>query len=144
MKVLGLHHAGILVADPAPITATLELLGMPRERLETYGTELDIGFHSCGNALVEVLTPRGEEGWNAEWLARNGPSIQHVAFEVADIDEALGDLRRRGMRMLEPAPRPGAGGTTIAFLDPAMTGSILVEIVWDASSSGRARGGRHA
>lgn len=139
MKVLGLHHAGILVADPEPVTSALELLGMPRDRVETYGTELDIGFHSCGNSLVEVITPRGAEGWNAEWLARTGPSIQHVAFEVEDIEEALADLRRRGVRLLEPAPRPGAGGTTIAFLDPDDTGSVLIEIVWDPSSSGPAR-----
>lgn len=141
MKVLGLHHAGILVGEPTSITAMLELLGMPLQHVETYGTELDIGFHSCGNALVEVITPRGEEGWNAEWLARTGPSIQHVAFEVADIDEALGELRQRGVRMLEPAPRPGAGDTTIAFLDPEVTGSILVEIVEDPSSSASARSG---
>ena len=144
MKVLGLHHAGILVADPGPITATLELLGMPRQCVESYRTELDIGFHSCGNALVEVITPRGQEGWNAAWLARTGPSIQHVAFEVEDIDEALADLRERGVRILEPAPRPGAGGTTIAFLDPDVTGSILVEIVWDPSRSVPAQSGSPA
>lgn len=139
MKVLGLHHAGVLVADPGPISATLDLLGMPREHVESYRGDLEIGFHSCGNALVEVITPRAEGTWNAEWLTRTGPSIQHVAFEVEDIDRALAELRGRGMRMLEPSPRPGAGGTTIAFLDPELTGSILVELVWDPSPAGGGR-----
>jgi methylmalonyl-CoA/ethylmalonyl-CoA epimerase len=131
VNVVGLHHAGILVANPEPLTAALEVLGMPLDHVEHYGTELDIGFHNCGNALVEVITPRTAEGWNAAWLERNGPTIQHVAFEVRDLDGALDELRGRGIPMLEPAPRPGAGGTTIAFLDPRSTGSILFELVFD-------------
>lgn len=136
MNVVGLHHAGILVADPEAITSALEILGMPLDHLEHYGTELDIGFHSCGNALVEVITPRASEGWNAEWLERTGPTIQHVAFLVDDLAGALDELRAQGVPMLEPAPRPGAGGTTIAFLDPEATGSILVELVSDPSRVG--------
>ena len=140
MKVVGLHHAGVLVGDPKPITSALETLGMPLGHVEHYGTELDIGFHSCGNALVEVICPRSGEGWNAEWLDRTGPTIQHLAFEVEDIDEALTELRGRGVPMLDPAPRPGAGGTTIAFLDPGATGSVLVELVWDPSGPGASHG----
>lgn len=141
MNVLGLHHAGILVADAGPVGSALEVLGMPCEVVEHYGDELDIGFHSCGNALVEVITPRSDQGWNAEWLKRSGPSIQHLAFEVADIDEAIAELQGRNVPMLEPAPRQGAGGTTIAFLDPAATGSILIELVWDPSRSPTAESG---
>lgn len=113
--------------------SALEALGMPCERVERYGDELDIGFHSCGNALVEVITPRSGSGWNAEWLDRTGPSIQHLAFEVSDIDDVLAELRAQDLAFLEPAPRPGADGTTIAFIDPRATGSILVELVWDPS-----------
>lgn len=134
MKVLGLHHAGVLVADPQAVGSALEVLGMPCERVERYGAELDIGFHNCGNALVEVITPCSDEGWNAGWLARAGPSIQHLAFEVADLDQALAELRSQGVAFLEPAPRPGAGGTTIAFLDPSGTGSVLIELVSDPAS----------
>ena len=63
-----------------------------------------------------------------------------LAFEVEDIDEALTELRGRGVPMLDPAPRPGAGGTTIAFLDPGATGSVLVELVWDPSGPGASHG----
>jgi methylmalonyl-CoA/ethylmalonyl-CoA epimerase len=132
VKVLGLHHAGVLVADPAPIGHALEeLLGLERSGLERYGSELAIGFYPCGNALIEVITPEEGESWNAQWLARTGSTIQHLAFEVEDIDRAVDDLRDRGVALLEPSPRPGAGGTTIAFVDPAETGSILIELVSD-------------
>lgn len=136
MKILGLHHVGVLAGDPAPVSAALETIGLPRGWLEEYGDELDIGFHPCGNALVEVITPKGAEGWNAEWLARTGPSIQHVAFEVADVVAAVEELRERGVPLLEPAPRPGAGGTTIVFLDPVACGSVLIELVQDGSRRG--------
>lgn len=139
MNVLGLHHAGILVNDPVAVAGALEdVLGMPCESVERYGTELEIGFHHAGNALVEVITPLSAEGWNAEWLARTGPSIQHLAFEVDDIEAAVEELRSRGVALMEPAPRPGAGGTTIAFLDPEATGSVLLELVFDPARAGDA------
>jgi methylmalonyl-CoA/ethylmalonyl-CoA epimerase len=135
VRVLRLHHVGVLVADADAVTCALEVLGMPAERHEHYASELAIGFHSCGNALIEVITPRSGEGWNAQWLARTGPSIQHLAFEVADIGEALSELTARGVPLLQPAPRPGAGGTTIAFIDPAASGSILLELVYDPAGT---------
>jgi methylmalonyl-CoA/ethylmalonyl-CoA epimerase len=131
MKVLRLHHVGVIVADPRAVISALELLGMPSEHMESYANELDISFHGCGNALVEVITPCDVEGWNAQWLARTGPSVQHIAFEVADIDQAISELHERNIPVMQPAPRPGAGGTTIAFIDPVASGSILLELVYD-------------
>jgi len=134
MNLLGLHHAGILVADPDGIDrALVEVLGLRRDHLERYGDELEIAFYPCGDTLVEVITPT-REGWNTEWLERSGPTIQHLAFEVADIAGAVTELRERGVPLLEPSPRPGAGGTTIAFLNPVSCGGILLELVEDPAS----------
>jgi len=135
MNLLGIHHAGILVAESeAAIDRTLvDVLGLRRDHLERYGDELEITFYPCGGTLVEVIRPTAE-GWNADWLERSGPTIQHLAFEVADIASAVGDLRARGVPLLEPSPRRGAGGTTIAFLDPTACGGILLELVEDPAS----------
>jgi methylmalonyl-CoA/ethylmalonyl-CoA epimerase len=134
MRLLRLHHVGVLVADPTPIANALDdLLGLRNTGLEHYGTDLTIGFYPCGEALVEVITPREPDSWNGRWLDRTGPSIQHVAFEVADLGAAVEELRQRDVPLLEPSPRRGAGGTTIAFLDPEATGQILIELVWDPS-----------
>jgi methylmalonyl-CoA/ethylmalonyl-CoA epimerase len=136
--LLRLHHVGVLVADPAPIAHALDgLLGLPSTGVEHYGKELTIGFYPCGEALIEVITPQEPGGWNGRWLQRTGPSIQHVAFEVADLEAAVDELRQRDVPLLEPSPRPGAGGTTIAFLDPEATGQILIELVWDPSHQNR-------
>ena len=77
---------------------------------------------------MELIRPLKETGDNADWLARNGPGIQHVAFEVDDLEAALVELGGRGVRVLGDAPRPGAGNTIIAFLEPEQFGGILVEL----------------
>ena len=61
-------------------------------------------------------------------LEEHGPGIQHVAFEVADLEAALAELAERGVTPVGEAPRPGAGNTIIAFLDPTAFGNILVEL----------------
>lgn len=144
MNLLGVHHAGILVAESEAIDRTLvEVLGLRRDHLERYGDELEITFYPCGGTLVEVIRPTAA-GWNADWLERTGPTIQHLAFEVADIAAAVGELRASGVPLLEPSPRRGAGGTTIAFLDPKACGGILLELVEDPASGRKGVAGARA
>jgi len=78
---------------------------------------------------VELIRPLTEEGFSADWLASAGPGIQHVAFEVDDLEAALRELAAKGVRPTGAAPRPGAGNTIIAFLDPEPFGGIIVELV---------------
>ncbi|MBS1676204.1 MAG: VOC family protein [Actinobacteria bacterium] len=129
MKISRLNHIGVLVADlDGAMTGFRDILGLELERTERYGDELDIAFLPCGETDVEIIVPRAEKGWNAEWLAEHGPAIQHAAFEVEDLVEALDEARARGARVIEPAPRPGAGGMEIAFLDPEQFGGVLIEL----------------
>lgn len=139
MNVLGLHHAGLLVPDHGSVGPALrEVLGLSLDHVESYGDEIEIAFYPCGDVLVELVAPAGDTGWNAAWLRRTGPTIQHLAFQVADIAEAIGELGEAGQPLLAPAPRPGAAGTTIAFIDPAVFGGILVELVEDPARPRRA------
>lgn len=73
-----------------------------------------------------------ETGFSAGWLDAKGPGIQHVAFEIDDLEAALAELARKGLRPTGEAPRPGAGGTVIAFLDPEPFGGVIVELVQPA------------
>ena len=61
-------------------------------------------------------------------LRQHGPGIQHVAFEVEDLEAALKELSGRGVQTLGDAPVLGAGGMRIAFLDPQAFGGVLVEL----------------
>ena len=129
MKIRRVNHLGVIVGDlDGAVQSFTEHLGLTLDHTEQYGDELDIAFLPCGETLVELIKPRTEQGSNADYLKEHGPGIQHVAFEVDDIDAALAELDERGVKALGDAPMPGAGGTRIAFLDPQAFGGILVEL----------------
>jgi methylmalonyl-CoA/ethylmalonyl-CoA epimerase len=129
VKIKRVNHLGIIVGDlDEAVQSFTDHLGLRLDHVEQYGDELDIAFLPCGETLVELIKPRTEEGSNAEYLREHGPGIQHVAFEVDDIDAALEELGKRGVEPLGDAPLPGAGETRIAFLDPQAFGGILVEL----------------
>jgi methylmalonyl-CoA/ethylmalonyl-CoA epimerase len=120
---------GILVEDlDGAVRSFTENLGLSLDHVERYGEELDIAFLPCGETLIELIKPLTNDGWNADYLEEQGPGIQHVAFEVEDLEAALEELRTRGVDTMGDAPMPGAGGTRIAFLDPRAFGGILVEL----------------
>lgn len=129
MRIRRVNHLGVIVGDlDRAVDGFTRILGLPHDHTEPYGSELDIAFLPCGDTLVELILPRTEEGFSADYLRENGPGIQHVAFEVDDLEAALAELSERGVRPLGEAPRPGAGNTIIAFLDPEPFGGILVEL----------------
>jgi methylmalonyl-CoA/ethylmalonyl-CoA epimerase len=129
VKIKRVNHLGVIVSDLDDATRSFtEHLGLSLDHVEQYGDELDIAFLPCGETLVELIKPRTDQGSNADYLREHGPGIQHVAFEVDDLDAALAELAERGVEPLGDAPMPGAGGTRIAFLDPKSFGGILVEL----------------
>lgn len=129
MKLKRVNHLGVIVDDlDGAVQSFTERLGLELDHVEQYGDELDIAFLPCGETLVELIKPRTDEGANADYLKEHGPGIQHMAFEVDDLDAALTELGERGVEPLGDAPMPGAGGMRIAFLDPAFLGGVLVEL----------------
>ena len=129
MKMKRVDHLGIIVSDlDGAVRSFTEHLGLELDHVEQYGDELDIAFLPCGETLVELIEPRTRAGSNADYLREHGPGIQHVAFEVDDLEAALAELAKRGVKPLGDAPLPGAGGTRIAFLEPQAFGGILVEL----------------
>ncbi len=128
MKIVRVNHVGVIVADRAgAIDGFSRLLGIPLEHSERYGSELGIDFLPCGDTQLEIIEPL-TDGASAAYLRRYGAGIQHIAFEVEDLDACLTELASGGVEPLGEAPRPGAGNTRIAFLDPARFGGILVEL----------------
>ena len=129
MKIKRVNHLGVIVDDlDDAVRSFTEHLGLTLDHVEPYGDELEIAFLPCGETLVELIEPRTQSGANADYLKENGPGIQHVAFEVEDLEAALSELAERGVQPLGDAPLPGAGHTRIAFLEPQAFGGILVEL----------------
>lgn len=81
-----------------------------------------------GETYVELLEGQGPESGVTRWIDEKGPGLFHICFEVENIDTALDELRAKGIKLRDEQPRIGHGGARIAFLDPASTGSVLIEL----------------
>jgi methylmalonyl-CoA epimerase len=83
---------------------------------------------ALGDVHVELLEPRRPDSPIARFLARRGPGIHHICYRVPDLDHALAACRNAGYQLVDETPRTGAAGRRIAFLHPAATAGILLEL----------------
>lgn len=124
-------HIGIAVRD---LTAILpfyrDVLGMPEVPLDDADGARIAGL-AAGDALVELLEAEEPGSPIARFVEKRGPGIHHICFEVDDLDETLARCRTAGVRLIDEAPRIGAEGKRIAFLHPASTAGVLVELTGD-------------
>jgi methylmalonyl-CoA epimerase len=130
-----LDHVGVAVADLAAARALYEqVLGLEVTHEEVIE---DQGVHelllSAGDAFVQLVAPLSPDTPVGRFLARRGEGVHHVGYAVPDVAAALADLRTQGVEVIEPAPRIGSGGTTIAFLHPKSMGGVLVELVQEGT-----------
>jgi methylmalonyl-CoA epimerase len=129
--VRGLHHIGVAVDDldaaieryRALFDATLE----HRERVEEQGVEA-ASLH-VGGSRVELLAPTGPDTPVGKFLAKRGPGMHHVAFEVDDVAAELDRLKAEGVQLIDETPRRGMFGLQVAFVHPEATGGVLAEFV---------------
>ncbi|MDR2523614.1 MAG: methylmalonyl-CoA epimerase [Synergistaceae bacterium] len=77
---------------------------------------------------IELLEPTADDSPVAKFIEKKGEGIHHLAIRVDDLDKALEKLKAQGVRLIDEKPRKGAGGARIAFLHPAATGGILLEL----------------
>jgi methylmalonyl-CoA/ethylmalonyl-CoA epimerase len=121
-------HIGIAVRDLAEILPFYrDVLGMSETPLDDADGARIAGLEA-GESLVELLEAASPDSPIAKFLEKRGPGIHHVCFAVDDLDAALERCRRSGMRLIDERPRLGAEGKRIAFLHPASTGGVLVEL----------------
>jgi methylmalonyl-CoA/ethylmalonyl-CoA epimerase len=131
VEARGIHHVGVAVADLDEAVQTYErVLGARlehRERVEDQGVEA--ASMQVGDGRVELLAALGEDTPVGRFLARRGPGMHHVAYEVDDLGAALTDLTRQGVELINPEPRQGMFGLEVAFIDPESVHGVLSEVV---------------
>lgn len=88
-----------------------------------------------GGSQLELIQPTDEAGAVARFIERRGEGLHHICFEVDDLPARLAQLRDAGLRLVDQVPREGLSGE-IAFIHPASTGGVLVELV-DAATAKR-------
>jgi methylmalonyl-CoA/ethylmalonyl-CoA epimerase len=130
MKILKIDHLGIAVNsidDGKDFWSGV--LGLEFEGAETVAEQkVTTAFFPVGDSEVELLESTAPDGPVAKYIEKRGQGIQHVAFRVENIDEALAELKEKGVKLIDQEPRIGAGGAKIAFLHPKATAGVLVEL----------------
>lgn len=87
-----------------------------------------------GETRIELLEPTSEDSPISKFLEKRGGGIHHIAVEVEDIEAALAKLKSDGMRLIDENPRIGAEGCLIAFVHPASSNGVLLELVQKQST----------
>ena len=130
MKILKIDHIGIAaksIEQVAPVWNSI--LGLPIEGKETVEEQkVTTAFLPVGESEFEILESTAPDGAIAKFIEALGEGIQHIALRVENIEEALKELKEKGVRLIDEKPRRGAGGAKIAFIHPKSTNGVLLEL----------------
>jgi methylmalonyl-CoA/ethylmalonyl-CoA epimerase len=129
--VQGIHHLGVAVDDLDEAIARYErLFGAELEGRETQDAlGVEAAALRVGTGRVELLASLGPETPVGRFLAKRGPGMHHVAYEVEDLPQELSRLAGEGARLIDGAPRPGLFGMQVAFVHPEAVNGVLSELV---------------
>lgn len=128
MKIKRVEHVAIAVDSIGETASMLR---------DTFGIEVEyeenrpatqLAMLPIGETYLELLQGKTPDSAVTQWIERKGTGLFHICFEVEDIDAALAELKQKGVRLRDETPRPGHGGSRIAFIDPACTGNVLIEL----------------
>ena len=133
MDARAIHHLGVAVDDLDAAVATYErFFGAELEHRETVTDQgVEAASLRVGDSRVELLASLGEETPIGKFLAKRGPGMHHVAYEVDDIRSSLAELAGAGAELIDAEPRPGLFGLQVAFVHPDSVHGVLAELVSD-------------
>ena len=131
MQPSGIHHVGLAVTDLDEAVATyLRLFGGTLEHREIVPDQgVEAASVLVGASRIELLAPTGEDTPVGRFLARRGPGVHHLAYEVADVAAALDGLAAEGVELIDTVPRRGLFGLQVAFVHPDAVHGVLTEVV---------------
>jgi methylmalonyl-CoA/ethylmalonyl-CoA epimerase len=126
-----IHHIGIAVGSLAAARSVFEkLLGKPPDSEEVVEEQkVRVAMFQVGESLLELLEATSEDSPLARSVAKRGQGLHHVAVAVEDLAGTLRKLENAGVRLIDREPRRGAGNEQVAFLHPASTAGVLIELV---------------
>ena len=131
MAPRGIHHLGVAVENlDVALASYRDLFGA---ELEHRATVPDQGVEAAavlvGDSRVELLAALGEDTPVGRFLAKRGPGMHHVAYEVDDVDAELAKLSAQGAELIDERPRRGLFGLQVAFVHPDAVHGVLSELV---------------
>ncbi|MBV9119587.1 MAG: methylmalonyl-CoA epimerase [Chloroflexi bacterium] len=126
-----IDHIGVAVKNlEASLAVYRDALGFGNIHTEEVPTEnAKVGFIPIGESEIELLESTTSDGVLARFIDKRGEGVHHIALTVESCQETLDRLKAAGVRTVDDSPRPGAKGTTVAFVHPSSTGGVLIELV---------------
>jgi methylmalonyl-CoA/ethylmalonyl-CoA epimerase len=131
--VKGIHHVAVAVEDLDEAIETYgRLFGAEVEHRDTVTEQgVEAAAVLVGESRIELLAATGDDTPVGKFLARRGPGMHHVAYEVDDLEAQLARLDAEGVELIDHTPRLGLYGLKVAFLDPGSVDGVLAELVSD-------------
>ncbi|HEY5098940.1 MAG TPA: methylmalonyl-CoA epimerase [Gaiellaceae bacterium] len=131
MEARGIHHVGLAVADLDEAVSTYERLfgGRLEHRVRVDDQGVEAASVRVGSGRVELLAPLGDDTPVGKFLAKRGPGMHHVAYEVEDVRVFLRELAGHGVELIDAEPRRGMFGLEVAFVHPDSVHGVLTEVV---------------
>jgi len=125
-----LDHIAVLVKDlDQALSFWQDQLGLTLDHVEKIDSmEVKIAFLPLGDSEIELVQPTTSDSGLAKYLEKRGPGLHHICIEVENINTMLGELKEKGVRLIDGEPVTMDDGRKLAFLHPKSAGSVLVEL----------------
>ncbi len=132
-----IHHIGIVVRSlEESFGFYRDTLGLPLHKTATMQDQgVKAALLPVGESEIELLEPINPDSGVGKFLQKKGGGLHHLCFETTNIEAELQGARDKGLRLIDPKPRPGLAGI-IAFLHPQACCSVLVEYAQPVDHSG--------
>lgn len=127
-----LDHIGVAVRNIEESIAFYQnILGgrlIDHYRSEAKGVESEIAIMEVNGSRTELLSPTNNTSSPiARFLKQKGKGVHHIAYRVPDLDQALKDAEKKGIRSLEETRRMNKHGRRLIYLNPADTEGTIIE-----------------
>jgi methylmalonyl-CoA/ethylmalonyl-CoA epimerase len=128
VKIKRIEHVGVVVRDVEASRRLWEdCFGIKLSTVEENAIRR-LALYPVGESMVELIAGTTADSRHAKLVAEGKGGLNHICFEVEDIDAALAELKAKGIPLLDEVPRLGHAGCRIAFIDPAATENCLIEL----------------
>ena len=125
-----IDHLGIAVRSLSAARAIYEKLGLSVSPEETVEQEqVRVVMVPVGESRLELLEATSENSAIAKFIAKRGEGLHHVCLKVPDLEAAVEQLKKDGVRLVSDEIKTGAGGHKYVFVHPASAGGVLLELV---------------
>ena len=123
-----IRHIGVLIKDLDRAIDKFRGFGLScAEVTELKDLGIKVAFLPIGDSLIELICYIDPEKGRDSVVRKQKGAINHICFEVDDIEASIKNFEKNGARLVEGYPKPGAHGR-VAFFHPETTEDVLIEI----------------